>query len=253
MLRKEMRRKVNYILGLIISVIVLNACNAPIDPVDSSPKIKTESKYQVDITTLQKKALIYKKEFDFNGNLTRYCEFWSSGVQKALSEFTYKNNESIEQKTEFDNKGEVTKKTSVKYIFNDNGLISQKSCFDDKGKELQKETYLYDSKGNISKRTELNISNGITTNFDFKNQYNNDGKLVGRSVTKSSIGSNAVVDSMAYSTTNNQINIISYDGFGKVNNVFSIFYTKNGLPEIETESNAFGVILQKFKYFYEFY
>lgn len=248
-----MRRKVNYILGLLLSVIALYSCNSPIDPVDSSQKMKSESKYQVDINTLEKKSIVYRKDFDWNGNLTRFCEFWTSGIKKALSEFTYKNNESTEQKTEFNDKGEISRKSSFKYVFDHSGLITQKSSFDDKGVELQKETFVYDSKGNISKKVEVNVSNGITTNFEFKNQYSNDGKLVGRTILKSTVGSKVEIDSMAYSTTNNQINIINFDGFGKINNVCSIYYNKLGLPEIETESNGAGIILKKYKFFYEFY
>lgn len=242
---------------LLLGIFGLGACQSydnPIDTPHANKTVKSESKFSVDIANSNLSTLIYQKQFDVKGNLSEYKEFTNSGSLQVLSIFTYDELESKEQKSVYDETGNVSSVDNFIYLFLGDGKIKEKHFLDDSGKITIKEIFNYDPNGNLLKKVTVNQESQVSYSAEYSYKYSNSGDLVERITNESTdIGTIQSRDSISYRQQDNKLEIFKYNSNGNILNIKTLFYNENGLVSIETESDANGVLKVKYAYRYEYY
>lgn len=248
-----MKFKIKNIALILVTVGLLASCESLNNPTSLDPgsvKVKTSTKYEVDLNTNKNKNIIWYKEFDIAGDLTSNWNYDNNGKVESKSVYTYQNAMSHEEKVDYNNDGSVKNSMVFDYYLNSDKKIIKKVVYGDLGVISSVYTYDYDAQGNVVQRKEIDMSKGIELNTDFDYQYNPLGELVKRVTTSSG---SLITDSLVYNRSNNEIGIISMDNFGSVSTIIIYYYNSFGNVKSEVETSSDGVVLHKYTYLYTYF
>ena len=250
-----MLRFANISLGFVALLVLISACSdmgSPIMNQDNQNVLKSVTKWQVDVTTNQKKSVVMFQEFDRSGRLTFNEEFNEGGILKNQSSYSYSgNNESKEIFIEFDASGNEKQQSVNEYKLDNNGRVVKKIAINEAGDPFKETVYTYDALGNIIKRSETDIKTNNTVVFDYSYTYSSGGNLVERTI-KSSNGNSFSRDSLVYTPGNSGLDVINYNHEG-VTYIKSYKYNSAGRIITEFESTSQGTVIRKFIYEYSFF
>jgi hypothetical protein len=251
----KMLRFANISLGLLALLVLISACSDMGSPVinhENQNVLKSVTKWQVDVTTNQKKSVVMFQEFDRNGRLTFNEEYNDVGIIKNKSSYSYTdNNESKEILIEFDAVGNEKQQSVNEYKLDSKGRIIKKIAIDEAGDAFKEIVYTYDELGNIVKRSETDIKTNNTVVFDYNYTYSSGGNLVERTIISSN-GNTFSRDSLVYSPGNLGLDVINYNNEG-VTYIKSYKYNSAGRIITEFESTSNGTVIRKFIYEYSFF
>jgi hypothetical protein len=170
-----------------IIVILLNSCDYnSIQPEMNNAKLKTQTKWQVDIKSNTKTHKIYEYFYDTSSNMT-LANSYENGKLDIISTFEYTADKFIENKEYLTPNGEH--KSSEKIVntttkLQDNSKIVVKEVYAENGTLVSTTNITYDKNGNISnvKTTSNDISQ--VKSVDYSNVYANNGALTGRTIVQ---------------------------------------------------------------------
>lgn len=240
---------------LFLIVLLLTSCGVVENPVDdiTTIKIKTETKYKVNLSNQSEKQIIYKKNYSIDQNLINYTEYYQNGSIKFFSECIYEHNKTTEEQKSFDEKGNLVSVSRVLSIVDENGKIKEKTIISADGKIISKETYSYDTRGNLLRKEVQNFQVGTVLHYEYSYLYNN-GSLIERTVREQN--SNEIVitkESLNYKQEEKALQIINYGKDGSIQKIRTFYYNKYGLISIETVADLNGNLLEKYQYSYIYY
>lgn len=244
-----------YIIGALF-LIGLVACQSYDNPLSNQLDkkiIKTESKFAVDIHNSNISTLIYKKEFDSEGNLLEFLEYSQAGIIQTRSTFTYNDLESKESKHKYDATGNLATTHNYLYLFQDDGKVKEKHTLDESGIVKSKEIFNYDANGNLLKKVLLVDGATVASTIDYSYKYNG-GNLVERLIEENSTsGKVQSRDRISYIRQDNKLEIFNYNQSGNIVKIKTIYYNQFGQVSIEIESNGQRELISKYAFRYEYY
>jgi|YNPMSStandDraft_2_1061718.scaffolds.fasta_scaffold07395_3 antitoxin component YwqK of YwqJK toxin-antitoxin module len=243
------------LLSLLLIVLATSGCGVVESPISdvSSIKVRTESKYKVDLFNQNAKKLIYSKEYSNSGKLLKQTEYFENGKIKSISQFTYEENKAYETHLIYDEFGNLKSTIKTISLFDESGKIKEKQVVSSEGKLVSKEIYFYDTKGNLLKKVSQDLLLGTEQLTEYSYRYDR-GSLVERTVSeKNPYGSNVFRDSINYKQNEKALEITNYNENGEVQNIKTYFYNNYGLVSVEIEADKNGNILKKYIYQYEYF
>ncbi|MBE2189161.1 MAG: hypothetical protein IAE98_06800, partial [Candidatus Kapabacteria bacterium] len=243
------------ILVLLALLVLFGACSdmgSPVVNQENRNVLKSITKWQVNVSTNQKKSVVMFQEFDRSGRLTFNEEYNEIGIIKYKSSYSYTgNNESKEIFIEFDAAGNEKQQSINEYKFDNKGRVVKKIALNGAGEACKETVYQYDELGNIIKRSETDVKTNNTVVFDYSYTYSSAGNLVERTI-KSSNGNTFSRDSLVYSPGNSGLDIINYNDEG-ITYIKSYKYNSAGRIITEFESTSDGILVRKFIYEYSYF
>lgn len=246
-----------YLTILSVLSLALFSCQNYNNPVDSDlgkAKVKTESKYSVDINNSNISNILYKKCFDISGNVIDYEEYNPTGAIRTKSIFSYEELTSKEELKSYDASGNLSNCLTIISQYFDNGKIKEKQTLNIDGVVAGKEVYNYDSNWNLLRKVNYNLISGTQDLTEYAYKYNNSGALVERIINETGqFGTSYSRDSIAYRQQDNKFEIINYNALGNIVKIKTYYYNQNGLVSLEIESDGKGVVKSKYAYRYEFH
>ncbi len=246
-------KKVLPIFSLI--VLLLTSCGVVDNPVEdiTSIKIKTETKYKVNLSNQSEKQILYKKNYSTDQKIIDYTEYYSNGKVKFYSEYLYDKTKTTEEQKSFDESGNLTGISRVLSIVDENGKIKEKTQISVDGKIISKEIYTYDAHGNVLRKEVQNLQVGTILHYEYAYLYNN-GSLVERTVSEKNSSETIITkESLNYKQEEKALQIINYDKNGSIQRIRTFYYNKYGLISIETVADLNGNLLEKYQYSYIYY
>lgn len=242
-------------MGFTALIIIISACSDisnPVLPEEQRNSLKSITKWQVDVTTNQKKSVVMYQEFDKNGRIVFNEEYNDQGSIQFKSTFTYIGLDKSQEITiEYDEAGNQKQTSINEYRLDFKGRVVKKISLNTDGEACKEIVYTYDELGNIVKRAETDVKTQNTVIYDYSYSYGSAGNLIER-VIKSSNGNSFSRDSMVYNTGNSGLDIINYDNNG-VTNIKSYKYNSAGRIITELESTSTGILIRKYIYEYSFH
>ncbi len=251
-----MKLIIKHIALVIAAVIFMVSCESYDNPVGlktGEVKVKSQEKWLYDLISQQKTQMVVIKEYDRDGNLTKYVEFSESGDIFVESDFSYESGQSTEKKKFYDNRGELDSVIIIECKYGEEGKIIEKSRSREDGTLISRLEFKYDEKGNIIKKKEYDLINGTMTETDYENNYNSDGNLIDVRINPDSNGNYQSRDSLNFNNSENALEIINFGSGGFMQSVRTYFYNEHGLISSETVSTPEGNIIKKYIYEYEYY
>ncbi|MEJ5245000.1 MAG: hypothetical protein WHV28_04750 [Bacteroidota bacterium] len=240
---------------LFIIVLLLSSCGVVENPVDdiTTVKIKSESKYKIDLSNQSDKQILYKKNYSIDQNLINYTEYYANGSVKSYSEYQYDNAKTTEEQKKFDEKGTLIGIVRVLSVVDESGKIKEKTQISGDGKIISKETYSYDTRGNLLQKEVRNFQVGTVLHYEYSYLYNN-GSLIERTVSEKTSNETVITkESLNYKQEEKALQIINYGKDGSIQKIRTFYYNKYGLISIETVADLNGNLLEKYQYSYIYY
>lgn len=230
--------------------IIFSSCSEYNNPASQvkSPVVKTEVKWEIDPASNTKKNKIYMKEFDINGNLVSYTEYFDTG--EILSNSTFEKQDDLiskEEKTTFNKNGIIVNTNTYKYVYNSSGKVAEKETISLSGHVTSTQKFTYDNVGNISSQTNVDVATGNNLQTKYTYKYDSKGLLTERTISD---GNTVQRDSLRYIDDRYTVEIINLDELGKVEYIRSYLYNTFGFVTSEMESLSDGSI--KHKYIFEY-
>lgn len=240
---------------LFIFVLLLSSCGVVENPVDdiTTVKIKSETKYKIDLSNQSDKQILYKKNYSIDQNLINYTEYYANGSVKSYSEYQYDNAKTTEEQKRFDENGNLIGIVRVLSVVDETGKIKEKTQISGDGKIISKETYSYDARGNLLRKEVQNFQVGTVLHYEYSYLYNN-GSLIERTVSEKTSNETVITkESLNYKQEEKALQIINYGKDGSIQKIRTFYYNKYGLISIETVADLNGNLLEKYQYSYIYY
>jgi hypothetical protein len=214
------------------------------------PNVKSVTQWDCNVNTGQKTVKLNYKEYSKDGHLIKEIDYTSTGLMELVSNFSYSNSQSIEQKTYYNPKGEIDSSSISKYIYNTLGFIAQKIDYNSKGDSVTVINYEYNNKGYITKSTKIDISSQNISSTDYQYKYNNSG-----SISSVLINSNEIEtkDSLTYEPEINKVVTITYNSNNEVLKYKVYIYNNYGEQTSITIFDNKNTIISKNIYEYQYY
>lgn len=238
-------------IALALMAISCSELNNPVD-MSSELTVATETKWMLDTETDEKLYKIHYNEYDKNGNIKKNINYFENGNINFKSVFEYQGQDtSIEEKTVFDEAGNIIDETRTDYIYNNNGNIEKSIKYNDDGEITNIFLYEYDAQGNLLKKSSSFKNDSLHLNVEYSYRYNQNGNVVERVVNDLTSPVSNIRDSVTY-TSDNTVNIFKYEG-NKLKTITSYLYNDYGMIFKEIVSNSEGEIISKFLYEYTYH
>ncbi|MCX8055649.1 MAG: hypothetical protein N3A67_08300 [Ignavibacteria bacterium] len=240
---------------LFFIVLLLSSCGVVENPVEdiTTVKIKSETKYKVNLSDLSEKQVLYKKNYSIDQNLINYTEYYSNGSVKSYSEYLYEETKTTEEQKKFDDKGNLVGILKVLSIVDEIGKIKEKTQISGDGKIILKEVYSYDAHGNLLRKEVQNFQVGTVLHYEYSYLYNN-GSLIERTVSEKNANETVITkESLNYKQDEKALQIINYGKDGSIQKIRTFYYNKYGLISIETVADLNGNLFEKYQYSYIYY
>lgn len=240
------------IILLLVSLLALNACQELVSPdlAEKSKKVKTETKWLVDLSNNSKLSKSHYIEYDINGKVIVNEEYNESGTLYSRSEYSHDLSESTEEIRIFADNGSIIDKTKNVYNYDFNGRITKKISYNDSGTVISVSNYSYDQNGNvITKIEEGNNVGALKTDFSYS--YNENGNLIERITLNE--GSKQARDSIVYEPNNKELKIYNFD---KDNLIISCELMKYNIDGLVLEKFIYDknrILIKKYVYEYTFH
>ncbi|HOK13432.1 MAG TPA: hypothetical protein PLU67_03860 [Candidatus Kapabacteria bacterium] len=236
-------------------VFLLTSCGVVDNPVEdiTSIKIKTETKYKINLSNQSEKQILYKKNYSRDQKIIDYTEYFPNGGIKFYSEFTYEKTKTTEEQKRFDENGILLGTSRVLSVVDENGKIKEKTQISGDDKIISKEIYTYDVYGNLLRKEVQNLQVGTVLHYEYAYLYNN-GSLIERTVSEKNSSETIITkESLNYKQEEKALQIINYDKNGSIQRIRTFYYNRYGLISIETVADLNGNLLEKYQYSYIYY
>lgn len=240
-------RKIFILLSLPLIIAGCENIGGPVEP-GTPAVLKTQTKWLVANNSDTKIHMVSFKEFDIDGNLLKNITY-NEGNVKSVSDFEYHQGTSKENKTVYNEAGDVVSRTSHDYEIR-NGRVEKEVSYDSTGDVIDIVEYSYDVNGNLVRRISIDPNSSHEIKIDFDYNYNSSGELISRITIRDGITSSR--DSLLY-ISDYTLDIIKFDGNGNRTNKITFRYNPQGRITSETERNPNGEIIKRFHYDYTYF
>jgi len=243
--------KIRLIL-LLVSLAALNSCQELVSPdlSNKSSKVKSETKWIVDISTNRKISKIHLIEYDINGKVILNEEYNQIGNLYSRSEYSHILGESKEKLKIYGDSGNIVNQSEIIYNYDLDGRITKKISYNDSGLVISVSNFSYDKNGNVLTKIEENGNVG-TQKTDFAYSYNNTGNLVER-VTLNE-GSAQSRDSLVYEPNKQELKIFNFNKDNLIISCEVMKYNNDGLVLEQLVYDNNKILIKKYIYDYTFH
>lgn len=237
---------------ILVSILALNACQELVSPdiIEKSNKVKTETKWNVDVGNNTKISKVHFIEYDLDGKVILNEEYNDIGNLHSRSEYTHQLNESNEKLIIFGDSGNVIKESKIVYNYDFKGRISKKISYNDSGSIVSIANFSYDANGNVLTKIEERADLGIKKT-DFSYSYNNNGNLVERITLNE--GSAQSRDSIVYEPNNKELKIFNFNNDNLIISYEVMRYSNEGLVLEQLVYDINNILTKKYKFEYTFF
>jgi len=244
-------KKYQHIL-ILISILALNACQELVSPdlTQKSYKVKSETKWRININNGQKISKVHYAEYDINGKTTIDEEYNEIGNIYSRSEYLHTSDSSKEKIQIFNNSGVIISQSISIYNYDYFGRVSRKVTYNDNGKIISIANYSYDLNGNVITKIEEDQKIGkFQTNFSYS--YNNQGNLIERIIINE--GKTQSRDSIVYEPNSKELVIYNFDKNNSITSLEVMKYNNEGLVTEQLIYDKNNILQEKYSIEYTFY
>jgi hypothetical protein len=245
-------KRIPYILSLLVFAGILHSCDEGMN--DNQPRrelVKTEVVWNCnrDWVKISKSS---SKEYDIQGNLLNYSEFYNNGGLANSSQYSYLLDSSFQEVILYRLDGSVNNIELFSYKYNKDGKIETKIKADSAGNIKFIQNNFYDDNGDLV-RKEFEIFEGqSSSSTTYEYQYS--GKnLIGKITNPELDGKYESRDSLVYSADYKTIDRYSFNSFGKISTIYTYKYDYSGRLNRVIEKSAAAEIRKRQSYSYTFF
>ncbi|ROL59305.1 hypothetical protein D9V87_05870 [Bacteroidetes/Chlorobi group bacterium MS-B_bin-24] len=236
---------------LCLLVLFLTASCKDLPVSYSENKIHTITKYQTDSNgkILRK---VFFKEFDWNGNLIRFIEYFPNGNFLVQEFSNHKDNNISIVNIKYFNKENILDSQFVSInTLTPTGKILQSIVINQNGDTSQISQFVYDSLGNLI--TQIDIAKDKRTEIMYQYVYNSAGNLVKIIKANTFEPENKIIQEFSYDTQKQILNLKIYAS--NENNLENItfIYNNSGLILKEIHRFTYEDRIEYYEYKYTFF
>lgn len=237
-----------------IFFIACSETNQPTQIVNSSAKIKSQTKWLINANNNSKIRKVNYRYYNEEGKILISVDYANNGNKSTESNYSYIGDQGKEVKKIYDQSESLLKQESYNYVYNTSGQVTRQTSVDSFGNVIKIIDFNYDSDGNVTKKAENDLKGGSSKIYDYT-YVKNDGQVTEFRTNFKDENNNSIIlrDSINYNSTTNAVDKFNFDALGKVNVIYSYYYDLSGRIKFEIEKDASGNILNKYLYEYLFY
>ncbi len=236
------------IVIILLFVLIVSCQENPLQV--STYKVHTATKYQTDSNWKILKK-VFLKEFDKEGNLLRFTQFFSNGNYIVQNYLYQNNNSSIVEINYFNTENKLDSHfKNINYFDSKNKLL--KSILINQNSDTSKIIkYYYDSLGNLI--SQIEITKGNISEVIFNYEYGPNGTILKIIKSKTSEPFSKVIEEFVYDTRMQNINLIIH--YTEKEELENVIFSYNNLGLITREIHTFypSGISEYYIYKYTFY
>lgn len=240
------------ILAFCVFAFALSSCMEDGGPVGSAPArhLQYELKREVDLITGLSNRIVYEKEYDKQGRMLSFREFYPDGkIEKSIG-YTYKDNTATEVIESFDISGAKVSSLTNRKLMDGAGKVLEEKVYGNSGSLENTIKYTYDNNGNVSRKVTLDKDNKVSTDVKYVYTYK-DGTVSRRDVFNTSSGSLDYYELIKYG--NSSFEKTNYNSAGEIEMIYSYTYSPTGFIEFEIVSNKAGQVMAKYQFEYRYF
>jgi len=237
------------ILFCLLALLLIVSCGELPSPYVEH-KIHTITKFQTNSSGMFLRKVFFK-EYDYDGNLVRFIQFFSEG-SCVVQEF-FRQNENISiVKIKYFNKNNFLDSHFVSInTLTPTGKILKSIVINENGDTSKISQFVYDTLGNLIAYIE--IADNKRTEFTYSYEYNSSGNLLKIIKIDNSQPQNKIIQEFSYDSQKHIVNLKIYESDNDELENVTLIYNNLGLILKEIHRNLLDGKIEYFEYKYTFY